>query len=151
MFNSLIIFCAKYLFIIIVLIAVYVMARLPRAKRKQAFIWAILAAVIALILTKAAAALYFDPRPFTHGITPLFTHDADNGFPSDHMVVTMVAAVMSYTYNKRIGAGLVVLSLIVGISRILSGIHNPLDILAGIAIAVVSVYSSRIFLKIPRD
>jgi len=41
--------------------------------------------------------------------------------------------------SKRVGGVLLVLSALVGLCRVISGIHSPLDVIAAAAISVVSV------------
>ncbi|MBV9469545.1 MAG: phosphatase PAP2 family protein [Abitibacteriaceae bacterium] len=137
--NTLIIFGAKYLFAIILLGAAALAWRIPREQRTLYFCLAALAGVLATILTKSAGALYFDPRPFTHGVVPLIPHAADNGFPSDHTVLSVTTALLCYGVNKKVGAGLLGLAVLVGTSRVLVGINSPLDVVAGAVIGTVAV------------
>lgn len=136
--DTLIIFGAKYLFTFVILGTAIAFLKTPIELRKNFLITAIVATVLAVAITKTAGALYFDPRPFTHGVHALFPHDADNGFPSDHTVLSVTAAAIAFIYSRKIGVALFGLALVVGLCRVLSGIHSPLDILAGIAFGVVS-------------
>jgi undecaprenyl-diphosphatase len=53
-------------------------------------------------------------------------------FPSVHASLTMViAVVMLCSLNKKIGVWLIFFSVLIGISRVVLGVHYPVDVLAG--------------------
>lgn len=137
--NSIIIFCAKYLFILVILIAGVAWLRAKGKDGKVRFAVAtILAGVIALALAKLASALYFDPRPFvSEHVTPLISHAPDNGFPSDHALFTMTLTAAVYFFNKKAAGAMLLFTIIVGIARILAKVHSPLDIGAGWVIGII--------------
>jgi len=137
--TSLIIFGAKYLVFFVVLGAVALLVQLPREHQKLYIKRAVSAGILAFVFTKLAGALYFDPRPFTHGATALIPHAPDNGFPSDHTVLSFLAALLALTVSKRVGGILLLSSGIVALCRVLSGIHTPLDVIAATFISCVSV------------
>ena len=137
--TFLIVFVAKYLVAFVVLGAAALLIKMPREQQKLYLKRGIIAVVLAVVLTKTAGALYFDPRPFTHGATALIPHAPDNGFPSDHTVLSFSAALLAFTVSRRVGGVLLVFSGLVGLCRVLSGVHSPLDVIAAIAISVVSV------------
>lgn len=144
--DSIIIFCAKYLFILVVLIIVGVWLRTgKRTKLKMAAV-VILAGILALIVSRIAGKLYYDPRPFVNNpnLKPLIKHAPDNGFPSDHALFTMTLTAALYFYSRRWAAVALVVTVIVGVARILAHIHSPVDIvgawLIGIAAAAAAYY-----------
>ncbi len=79
-------------------------------------------------------------------VQPLITHAADNGFPSDHTLLTMTIASILFLYNKRLGIVLAILAVIVGYSRVLAKVHHPVDIFGSIVIAIIATYISSKFL-----
>ncbi len=137
--TTFIIFGAKYLVVFVALGAATLLVRLPREQQKLYIKRAVIAGILALVLTKLAGVLYFDPRPFTHGATALIPHAPDNGFPSDHTVLSFLAALLALTVSKRVGGILLLLSGIVALCRVLSGIHTLLDVIAATVISCVSV------------
>lgn len=137
--EFLIILGAKYLFAIVVLGACLALPLLPFDQRKTYLLRALVAGVLAIALTKMAGLLYVDPRPFTHGVTPLFAHDPDNGFPSDHTVLSVAAALFALTVSKQLGAALLVLAVLVALCRVLAGVHHPIDVIAGGIIGMAAV------------
>lgn len=150
--DSIIVFCAQYLFLFV--IAGICIAWLKTTKNlKVQFIAAtILAGAIAYILSRIASKLYYDPRPFvTEHVKPLIAHQTDNGFPSDHALLTGTLTAITYFFNKKIALGMLILTVIIGIARVLAKVHSPLDIgtgwLFGIIGAVIGYYLALWFFK----
>ena len=138
MMDSLIIFGAKYLFAIVVLGAGIIGLLLPKKQRLEFLFAAVIAGVVAFGFTQIAAALYFDPRPFTYGVHALIAHVPDNGFPSDHSVVSMFAAALAVKYNKKVGMVLIVLALLVAYCRMAAGVHTFTDVFTGLFIGFIA-------------
>ncbi|MDE2071501.1 MAG: phosphatase PAP2 family protein [Patescibacteria group bacterium] len=83
--------------------------------------------------------LWYNARPFmSDGIQPLFTHAANNGFPSDHTLLGVAVASIVFAWNRTLGVVLLILALWVGAARVLSGIHHIVDILGAAVIAILS-------------
>lgn len=130
--NDVIIFCAKYLLIFVGLGIVLAWLKTSKSKKPQFLVAAILGGIVALILSRIAGKLYFDPRPFvTQHIKPLIPHPPDNGFPSDHALLTMNLTAITYFYSRRIFWVMLVLTAIVGAARVLAHVHSPVDIVGG--------------------
>jgi undecaprenyl-diphosphatase len=145
--DSITIFCAKYLFVVVVLIVLWVWLQAgKRTKAKMAAV-IVLAGILALIASRIAGKLYYDPRPFVRNpnLKPLITHAPDNGFPSDHALLTMTLTAALYFYSHRWAAVALVVTAIVGIARVLAHIHSPIDIIGawiiGIAAAAFAYYA----------
>jgi len=146
--DTIIRFCAQDLFLLVVAGAVAVAWILPKANRLKFVMTVVLACIIAFVISRIASKLYYDPRPFiTQHITPLISHAADNGFPSDHALLTMTLTAAVYFFNRKIAAGMLVLTIIVGWARIAAKVHSPLDIigawLIGIVAAVAAYYLAK--------
>ncbi len=73
------------------------------------------------------------PRPFLvfEEIKPLFLHGGFDSFPSGHATFFSALAVSLFLRHKRIGIIYIVVALIVSLARVASGVHFPIDILAG--------------------
>ena len=104
-----------------------------------------LCAVIALPLTYIVAKIisnfYYDPRPFVVGqFTPLLPHAADNGFPSDHTLLSSAVAAVIFFFHRKLGAFLFVVAFMVGMARVFAGIHHSVDIFGSMVIALVVTY-----------
>jgi len=134
------IFAAKYLYLVIALLTIVVLFRLPR----EAWGWLLveigIAALLAVVLTKAAGALYFDTRPYVlQHMAPLIPHHPDNGFPSDHTVVSMLCAALAFRASRIAGCVLTMLAVLVGYARVWAGVHHPVDIAGAVVIAWLAV------------
>ena len=146
--NYLFIVGAKYLYLIIVGIASIYFLKQTSTKKKQMIILGGISLPISYLVAKLGSFLFYNPRPFvSEKIIPLISHIADNGFPSDHTLLSSSIAFVIYFFNKKLGLFLFGLAFIVGISRIYVRIHHPIDILGSIIIAGVVVTITYSFLK----
>lgn len=134
-----ILFGAKYLLFFILGIAFGLFLRQPRVRQKEMVIAGALMSGVGFALSRIAGALYNDPRPFvTEHILPLIPHVADNGFPSDHALLGAVVAMIVFHFNRRLGVFLLILTLCVGVSRVLARVHHPIDIVGSFGIALLA-------------
>ncbi|MHB0865454.1 MAG: phosphatase PAP2 family protein [Minisyncoccota bacterium] len=139
--NEIIVFVASYLYLASVALFAGYFFSAEKALRRRILLVSFFALPISYLSGLAAGFLYYDPRPFAvlH-ITPLISHVADNGFPSDHALLMGTLAAIVTVFNRRLGALLWALAIIVGVARVLAAIHHPLDILASFAIAIVATF-----------
>lgn len=135
----LVIFSAKYLFLVSIILALIIFAITPR--KKDLLKLSVLTLPLSFILAKLASLIFYNPRPFVvENIQPLIPHGADNGFPSDHTLLAMTIAVVLLQFHKKLGLVLLVVGLIVGVSRVMVRVHHPIDILASTATAFAVTY-----------
>ena len=89
------------------------------------------------------------PRPFLyfHDINPLFVYGGYDSFPSGHAAFFSALATALCLYHPRMGTLYFLLALAIGVGRIVSGIHFPLDVLAGFAIGVVVTFGTHHVLR----
>lgn len=136
--DSLIIFCAKYVIVFVVLGWLVAMWRIRKDLRLQFLVATVLAGIIAVVLSRIASKLYYDPRPFvSQHIKPLIDHAADNGFPSDHALFTMTLTAVTYFYSRKLAGLMLIGTILVGLARVLAHVHSPLDIVTGWLIGCV--------------
>ena len=139
--NIIIIFIAKYLLFVSVAIAVLYFAKQPRAKQKEILIFSVILLPLSYIAAKLVSRFHFDPRPFVQGnFTPLIPHMPDNGFPSDHTLLGAAIAFAVFHFNKKLGFLLLYLTVLVGVARVLAGVHHMADI-AGSIVIVGAIYA----------
>ncbi|MBU6142186.1 phosphatase PAP2 family protein [Patescibacteria group bacterium] len=134
------IICAKYLFIVpILILGGYGLSR-PRSEWKEMAFFAVPALILTYLLGKISGQFYFDPRPFvTDHFIPLIAHAADNGFPSDHTLLAAGLAAVGLYWNKRMGILLWVLAALIAVARVYVGVHHPIDVIGSAVIALIAV------------
>lgn len=109
----------------------------PRA-RLELVVGGILAVVLVAVAVKGMSLLWSDPRPFVvDGQPPLFAHPDDNGFPSDHTAFTAAVAGVVLAARRLWGIGLLVLSALIGVARVLAHVHHVPDIVGGLLVGLV--------------
>lgn len=143
--NAVIIFCAQYLFLLVILLEILAVIRLGKGiDQKVRFIVAIvIAGVIAFILSRISSKLYYDPRPFVREhVKPLFPHIADNGFPSDHALLTGTLTAIAYFYNKKYATIMLIPTLIIGWARVYAKVHSPIDIAGGWIFGIIGSFAA---------
>ena len=146
--------CAKYLIFVIFGAAIGWWISLHKTKASSAWPlegkkkWLIfghlsLATVFSFLLNQLAALIHFRERPFLQtGTHRLVNPLSEKSFPSDHAAVAFAIAVAIFFYNKSLGVFLLLLGILIGLGRIYTGVHYPLDILGG---AFVGIFTAVIF------
>lgn len=84
---------------------------------------------------------YFNaPRPYeVLDITPIIQKDTKgNSFPSRHVFSIFVIAMTLYYILAPLGITLLFLGIILGIIRVIGGVHFPKDVIAGAIIGILS-------------
>ena len=145
--TILIVFLAKYLYLFV--IGGIVLLFLFSDYKKQIALRALFTLPLAFLLSLLFTRIVLSPRPFLLDHTvPLIQSATDNGFPSDHTLLVATLAMILFFAHKRISLMFLFLSLLVGIGRVLAGVHHPFDILGSFIIAVISsVLISKILSK----
>lgn len=136
---------ADYLVIIVVAIGgLCLLFDIPKKDRYQTYVRIIMMGLTALLLAKLVT-LVFHPdelRPFVaSGQAPLAAYLNNPGFPSDHMLLVSTITFAVWVTTKRFSTTLLlaILSVIVGVGRIIARVHTPLDIIGGLVIALIAV------------
>jgi undecaprenyl-diphosphatase len=138
--HELIIIIAKYFIALSVLALIFTFFHIKKDKRLDFVLLLLMSAVITIIIVKLATTVHQDPRPFVRdGVKPFFISSQDNGFPSDHTAFSALTAFVVYVYSRKLGLVLIALSLLIGFSRVVSGVHHAQDIIGGFIIAGLSV------------
>ncbi len=84
---------------------------------------------------------YFRPRPFVNlDVELLFYRPTDSSFPSNAVAAVFGIAFGIWGVDRRLGYAAVGVGSLYGLARIYAGVHYPLDILAGVAIALVVTF-----------
>lgn len=88
-------------------------------------------------------------RPFTDlNIIPLY-QETSFSFPSQHMAIFTAIAVSMFLIDKRLGYIFSLIAILIGMSRMIIGVHYPVDILGGFLVGlIVSLIFREIYKKI---
>jgi undecaprenyl-diphosphatase len=137
MYHQLIIFGAKYLWLAIVFVLAWAWHRESAGEKKRLTMLVLIAFPLVYIAAKTGSLLWYNERPFVTGnFIPLIPHAPDNGFPSDHTLISAAMASALFWFGRRKVAFVAfALALLVGTSRVLAGVHSWRDIAGSIIIA----------------
>src|SRR6266542_2149223 len=114
---------------------------------KLATAFALAAAGVGLVINQAIGQLWFRDRPYTAHprATLLLAHPShDPSFPSDHATAAFAIAFAVCFFSRRIGALFLLAAVLIGVSRILMGLHYPGDVAAGAAVGLFSAVVTRL-------
>lgn len=151
--DGFVVFCANYLIYLLFAGVGVALVYLLTQKKWRPIILFCLSVGIAFVLMLIAEQLFPSDRPFVGAtVTMLIEHEANQSFPSSHTAAAMAVALslLCFTPFKKWGAVAVIAALLVGLSRIVAGVHFPLDIAGGIAVAVLGVVAAAIIARITR-
>lgn len=111
-----------------------------RIRYKNAF-FVILSLILSRgVITELIRVLYNRPRPFfALNFEPLLAQNSDFSFPSGHTVLYFTLAFAMWHIQKRWGQWFVAGAFVLALARIFVGVHWPLDIAGGVAIAWLGV------------
>ena len=138
-FDSLAIFAAEYMPVVVILALLYLWIR--KSDTHDILLYSIYAGITGLIINYLIGLVYFHPRPsMLHLGTQLFPYQMDSSFPSDHTTLMVsIALMLIYFRETRVyGVIILILGLVGGFARVFSGIHFPFDIFGSVIVAVIS-------------
>lgn len=142
--DGVIIFIAKYFYLIVILLAIAGALLLTKREKYDLLKLSVLAFPLSFLTAKILSKFIYDPRPFVllH-VHPLISHAADNGFPSDHTLLTATIAAVIFLHNRNLGILLFSLAIAIGEARVLALVHHQIDILGALLIGIGTVYLSK--------
>ncbi len=84
---------------------------------------------------------YFRPRPFEDlDVNLLFYQPTDSSFPSNAVAAVSGIAFGIWGVNRAVGWMAISAAGLYGLARVYAGVHYPLDVIAGAAIAIPSAF-----------
>jgi undecaprenyl-diphosphatase len=92
-----------------------------------------------LVLTRLISLIWYRPRPVDSGIgiKEFVFHRPTYSFPSDHALFSFaVASGFYFGGQKKIGIVLYIVAFLISFSRVVVGVHFPLDVLAGALLGI---------------
>lgn len=101
---------------------------------RRYYIYSLLVATtgaIAWVLSYVIKYIFVIPRPFIiNNITPLVL-ESGFSFPSSHVMVISALTILIWNINHKIGYVFIVFTILTAFSRMIIGVHYPVDVLGG--------------------
>lgn len=123
-------------FVVVALIGWFWPRERVRRRLQRLIVLGVMSAMLAIVFEQVISVLYFRARPFTV-IETLTAYDAfvdSTSFPSLHTALaTAFAGAWLWARRYRVGFSLLGLALLIGLSRVIIGVHYPSDIIGGLA------------------
>lgn len=101
---------------------------------------AIAAFLLARVIIAQSIYYFFNRnRPFfTYKVNSLLVFANKPSFPSGHATSMFAIATVFFMYDWRFGVALYVIAALTAVSRVVSGVHYPSDVIAGAIIGIIS-------------
>ena len=138
-FDELIVFFAvSFPFAVMFLAFLYL---LFYRKSLQDLIFVFFAAGVTWIIAHFLKILINIPRPFDAiaNVSALFT-ESGQAFPSGHAAFFSALAFAIFFINKKAGYVFMLFALLIGLARIMAGVHFPVDILGGFTLGIAVAF-----------
>ncbi len=150
--DQVIVFFAVYFpYIVIILAGVFLLVHHEVFKaestvqvfleKKKEILRAFFVGIMAWVLAYGLKFFIQIPRPFdaflqVRSLIP----ESGYSFPSGHAAFFMALAFIIFFFHKKAGYIFMFFALIIGLARITSGVHFPIDILGGFALGALVAY-----------
>jgi len=145
--DQLMYFSAVYL-LWIILLFLLIQALYGEAKEKKMFILVSIAVFFSNLIASLIQILTASLRPFTlFDFIPLIPPPAGFSFPSGHAAMSAALGTIVYLFKPRWWAIIVITPLLIGFSRIYTGVHYPLDVLGGFILGIIIAFLIHILTK----
>lgn len=146
--SNLVIFFAVYLgWLMVAGLLLYIYEARNRWRAFRIALLALASGLLALLAADLIKSIYPVARPLAglKGITALFKPGDISSFPSSHAAFFGGLAGYLFLRNRSYGSWYLLFALIICVARVASGVHYPVDILAGLVLAGLA---SLIFIKL---
>lgn len=122
------------------IVVVYLIGVIGKKKKARGIaVNTVVFTAINLLISMIIGHFYYAPRPFVNdpNANLLYPHKPNSSFPSDHSVASMSIALGLNRYNKVLGTIGVLLSILMGISRVYVGHHYPQHVVASFVMVII--------------
>jgi len=107
--------------------------------KKEEVLHALMAGVIAWLITIAVKHAFPNLRPFVingREVDVLFRPN-DSAFPSAHTALAFSLTITIFLHDRKIGWLFLLGALLIGVARVFANVHYPIDILGGALIGTI--------------
>jgi len=148
LYEFLIILMARWL----VYLSLWVLPYFWVRGKRRGVLRILVASAIAMAIERGLGSFLTVPRPFVaKGFEPLVSvplGEFYTSFPSGHATLMAALGASAFLTEKRVGTITLICAVLVGVGRVLAGVHYPIDILGGFAIGgaaagLVAYFSAR--------
>jgi len=143
MMHILTVFLADGLVFAVVILGVWALiAKVPNNRKLEVYSRILMAGLTSYLAAKLIASFYQPEtlRPFQElGLKAGASYLQNPGFPSDHVLfcTAITLAVYFETRLKKLALVLGILTVLVGMGRVIALVHSPLDVIGGLAIGAL--------------
>lgn len=151
--DSLIAFIAVdfvFIFMALVIIDSFVRRKSGREKRNHLamVITSFIVGGLGWTISVLIKLVYTHPRPFeVLARARQLIDEGGNSFPSGHSTFLFTVTFVLLIFDKKLAKFGLIVATLVGLSRIIAGIHWPADILGGAILAALVTFAARPFIK----
>lgn len=126
-----------------ILLGVLLIYILYSGKKHKQKIGIIISLAVSIIISRYAIVegfrtLWHRPRPFVELNLFEIVSESSHSFPSAHASIFSAISTVIFFHNKKMGIAFFCTTLVIGLGRILAGVHYPSDIAAGLIVGIVS-------------
>lgn len=158
-FDWLVVFCAEYLayVLVVIFLAILIFSKKTSREKIKIFIFTVVSIFLSrIIITETVRYFYRVSRPFVNNtVHQLIFHEISGSFPSGHTAFFFALAMAvhlfykSQTFGKSEGLTFVFFTgaILMGLARVITGVHWPLDILGGAIAGILSSWAVYQFFK----
>jgi undecaprenyl-diphosphatase len=113
-----------------------------RERFKCGVLWTCFGVLIANLIVKLCWMTFFRPRPFAalDDVNVLLYRPSVSSFPSEPVATLTALACGVFLFERRVGAIMILLTLLFALTRVMAGAHYPSDVIAGALLGASAVY-----------
>jgi undecaprenyl-diphosphatase len=143
-FDKFVVFCAEYLayFLLAVFFLLLFFSKKDRISKLKILIFSGFSLLLSRgIITEVIRYFYYYPRPFVNNaVHQLIFNETSGSFPSGHAAFffALATAMIFVTRWRTWGVIFFLGAILMGLARVIAGIHWPYDIFGGALIGIIS-------------
>ena len=154
-FDWLVVFCAEWLpyVLVAVFLAILIFGKKTYLEKIKIFIFTGISLFLSrIVITETIRYFYHVSRPFVdNNVNQLIFHETSGSFPSGHAAFFFALAMAIFLFNRRLASVVFFVgAILIGLARVIAGVHWPLDILEGAIVGVLSALAVSKISKVPK-